>query len=243
MLPLPLHSTVLCGSIKWPLLLLPWHIQQRWFYDARRRGLRLFSGWTRRGTSRAWSTSPTPISFTRIVFAALLAAAFSPSQHRKVTRRTDTGLVGSTAEHWQVLELDFWRRWQPAAAAAALPQMIEPFELVSSANGALCATQLAECGVWQNTSFQVYVSESFFHCFSVQPHIQTQVDCSTLKKKNTRFGFPWKSLYYALDCSVLQNRDAYSFSLAVFSQFCHFAGESSQCTCTQCFSPRFDVTE
>lgn len=247
MLPLPLHSTVLCGSIKWPLLLLPWRIQRRWFYEARRGegrgewgrgGGRLFSSGTR---YKPRSTGATLFSFTRIVFAEFWQPL---SHHHSIAKwqRWHGGCRVLSPHTGKFLELDFVKGL--ARSRAALPQMIEPFELVSSANGsAVCHTG---GGMWSVTKHFIpgLCYWKLFHCFSAQtPHSNPSGLLASWKTQV--LGFPWKSLHYVLYCSVLQNRNpaSFSFPLAVFPPFCHFAREGAQYTCTQCFSPRFDVTE
>lgn len=142
----------------------------------------------------------------------------------------DTGLVASESVHLQVFTVGLWRGWQ---AAAAVPQMIEPFELVSSANGAPCATLLqrnVECD--KTLPFQVYVTASFFTAF--QPNLAFKPKQTASRLRNSSFGI---SMKVPLLCFIMQNINSacFSFSLAVFLPFCHFAGEGSQCTRVQCF--------
>lgn len=217
--PLPLRSAVLCGSIKWPLLLLPWHVQQRWFHEEEGSAFIQQLNKIQNNGAHAWPRSPSHVLSLLSSGSHFLTITASQSDS------TDTWLVGSESVHWQVFELDF-----EGAGTLQLPclRWLSLLSWFSSASGALCATLVAECGVWQNTSFQVYVIESFFTAFQPNPTFKPKWTASTLKTQD--LGFPWKSLYYVLYCNVLQNRNpaSFSFSLAVFLLFCHFAGESSQ---------------
>lgn len=219
--PLPSHSTVLCGSIKWPPFAAPPGTSS----SEEKEG----GGGVGVCSAAEPDRRPTAFSFTPLVFAAFRQPL---SHHHSITKwqrwHRASGL-------WVLHTGKFssWRGLVRCSRSASDDWAFLGWFLLAL----VCHTG---SGMWSVTKHFIpgLCYWKLVHCFSAtQPRIQAQVDCRRTGKNTTlRISMKAPVLFYIAVYRRTEILPPFGLLLLFFSNFATWLCKGEQCTCTQRFS-------